>query len=82
MQNLTEGVSSQALLDIANAMLREHDDFIAGMEATAVSQQGDVLVFKGPYFLDTEGLPTEKTTAVFNLFKHLAVLLSPRYHLV
>ena len=44
-------------------------------------QQGEVLVFRGPYFLDQEGLPTAKTTAVFNVFKSLAVELSSRYHL-
>jgi hypothetical protein len=32
--------------------------------------------------LDADGLPTAKTTAVFNMFKHLAHLLSEKYHLV
>lgn len=44
-------------------------------------QQGEVLVFRGPFFLDADGVPTAKTTAVFNVFKHLAVVLSPLYHL-
>ena len=44
-------------------------------------QQGEVLVFRGPWFLDAEGLTTAKTTAVFNVFKHLAVMLSAQYHL-
>ncbi len=51
------------------------------MGADEVIQQGDVLVFRGPFFLDDEGLPTAKTTAVFNIFKHLALTLSSRYHL-
>ncbi|EHC64960.1 hypothetical protein LTSEJOH_2418, partial [Salmonella enterica subsp. enterica serovar Johannesburg str. S5-703] len=28
------------------------------------------------------GLPTPKSTAVFNMFKHLAHVLSEKYHLV
>lgn len=82
MHNPTQPVSPEALLEIANTMLMQHDDYIAGIAADAVSQQGDVLVFRGPWFLDAEGLPTVKTTAVFNLFKYLAVELSARYHLI
>ncbi|WP_432414027.1 YciN family protein [Pantoea allii] len=82
MHNQTQGISSQAILEIANRLLVQHDDYLADIKADAVSQQGDVLVFRGPYFLDAQGLPTAKTTAVFNLFKHLAVELSPRYHLI
>lgn len=77
----TESISRQALLEIANQMIQEHEDYLAGMEANDVIQQGEVLVFRGPYFLDEEGLPTPKTTAVFNVFKHLAVVLSSHYHL-
>lgn len=81
MQTPTQAISRQALLEKANALIKEHDDYLAGMQADDVSQQGDVLVFRGPFFLDDQGLPTAKTTAVFNVFKHLAVVLSPRYHL-
>ncbi len=77
----TESISHEALLEMANQLIREHDDYFSGMEANEVIQQGDVLVFRGPWFLDDQGLPTAKTTAVFNVFKHLAVVLSPRYHL-
>ena len=77
----TESISRQALLEIANQMIKQHDDYLAGMEADDVIQQGEVLVFRGPYFLDPQGLPTAKTTAVFNVFKHLAVALSAQYHL-
>lgn len=77
----TESISHQALLEIANQMIKQHDDYLTGMEANDVIQQGEVLVFRGPYFLDEEGLPTAKTTAVFNVFKHLAVVLSAQYHL-
>jgi len=77
----TESISRQALLEKANALIREHDDYFAGLQADEVIQQGDVLVFRGPFFLDDEGLPTAKTTAVFNVFKYLALTLSSRYHL-
>ena len=77
----TESISHQALLEIANQLLQQHDEYFAGMEATEVIQQGEVLVFRGPWFLDDEGLPTAKTTAVFNVFKHLTVVLSAQYHL-
>ncbi|KAF6668929.1 YciN family protein [Pantoea sp. EKM101V] len=81
MQTPTQAISRQALLEKANSLIKEHDDYLAGMQADDVSQQGDVLVFRGPFFLDDQGLPTAKTTAVFNVFKHLAVVLSPHYHL-
>ncbi|MFY0401804.1 DUF2498 family protein [Pantoea dispersa] len=77
----TESISHQALLEIANQLIQQHDEYFAGMEATEVIQQGEVLVFRGPWFLDDEGLPTAKTTAVFNVFKHLAVVLSAQYYL-
>ena len=77
----TESISHQTLLEIANQLIQQHDEYFAGMEATEVIQQGEVLVFRGPWFLDDEGLPTAKTTAVFNVFKHLPVVLSAQYHL-
>ena len=77
----TESISHQALLEIANQLIQQHDEYFTGMEASEVIQQGEVLVFRGPWFLDAEGLPTAKTTAVFNVFKHLAVMLSAQYHL-
>ncbi|QPG28733.1 DUF2498 family protein [Pantoea sp. SM3640] len=81
MQRSTQAISRQALLEKANALIKEHDNYLAGMQADEVSQQADMLVFRGPFFLDADGLPTAKTTAVFNVFKYLAVELSPRYHL-
>ena len=77
----TESISRHALLEIANQIITQHDDYFVGLEANDVIQQGDVLVFRGPYFLNDEGLPTAKTTTVFNVFKHLAVELSSQYHL-
>ncbi|MDT0177920.1 YciN family protein [Enterobacter sp. BRE11] len=81
MQKSTQPISRQALLEKANSLIQEHDDYFAGLEADEVIQQGDVLVFRGPFFLDDEGLPTAKTTAVFNVFKYLVLTLSSRYHL-
>lgn len=81
MQKKTQGITRQALLEKANMLAKEHDDYFAGLQADEVIQQGDLLVFRGPFFLDETGLPTAKTTAVFNVFKFLAATLSSRYHL-
>ncbi|MEZ9856300.1 DUF2498 family protein, partial [Vibrio breoganii] len=55
------------LLLIANQIIQSHDDYIEGMRANSVVEKDDVLVFKGEYFLDSNGMPTENTTAVFNM---------------
>lgn len=77
----TTPIDRQSLLVEANRIIREHDEYMHGMEATEVEQKNGVLVFRGEFFFDQEGLPTRKTTAVFNMFKHLAVVLSEKYHL-
>ncbi len=69
------------LLLIANQLIQEHENYIEGMRAESVEEKDDVLVFKGNYFLDSNGLPTEKTTAVFNMFKYLAHQLSKEFTL-
>lgn len=69
------------LLLIANQVIQSHDDYIEGMRADSVTEKDDVLVFKGKYFLDSNGLPTENTTAVFNMFKYLAHHLSKEFTL-
>jgi len=74
-------IGQAALLAEANQMIRQHEDFIHGMEVTDVEQRNDVLIFKGEYFLDSEGLPTPKSTAVFNMFKYLSHVLSEKYRL-
>ncbi len=56
--------------------------YIVGMRADSVEEKEDVLVFKGNYFLDDKGLPTPNTTAVFNMFKYLALHLSKQFTLV
>ncbi|HEI8864869.1 YciN family protein [Serratia sp. AKBS12] len=82
MRTNTSPITRQRLLSEANNIIRQHEDYLHGMEATEVEQKSGVLVFRGEFFLDKDGLPTAKTTAVFNMFKHLAHLLSDKYHLV
>ncbi|MEF1288998.1 YciN family protein [Vibrio sp. M260118] len=74
-------ISPFELLIIANHLIQEHDDYIEGMRAESVEEKDDVLVFKGNYFLDDNGLPTSQTTAVFNMFKYLAHHLSKEFTL-
>ncbi|EDP59027.1 YciN family protein [Vibrio sp. AND4] len=69
------------LLLIANQIIQDHEDYIEGMRATSVEEKDGVLVFKGEYFLDEKGLPTPNTTAVFNMFKYLALHLSKAFTL-
>ncbi|GEM80461.1 YciN family protein [Vibrio superstes] len=72
-------ISELELLMIANNIIQEHDDYIEGMRATSVVEKDEVLIFKGEYFLDDNGLPTPNTTAVFNMFKYLAHHLSKEF---
>lgn len=82
MKQDTQPIDRQALLTKANQLIRDHEDTLSGIEATGVTQRNGVLVFSGEYFLDEQGLPTGKSTAVFNMFKYLAHELSDKYHLV
>lgn len=75
-------IDSASLLAEANKIIREHEDFIHGMAVSSVEQKNGVLIFKGEYFLDEQGLPTPKSTAVFNMFKHLSHVFSDKYQLV
>ncbi|MBV4366955.1 DUF2498 family protein [Erwinia sp. BNK-24-b] len=77
----TQAIDKTSLLQKANEMIGSHEDFFPGLVATDVEQKGDVLVFRGDYFLDDQGLPGKKSTVVFNVFKFLATELSPLYHL-
>ena len=81
MQGTTQPIDRQTLLEKANKLIREHEDTLAGIEATDVVQRNGVLVFSGEFYLDEQGLPTAKSTAVFNMFKYLAHALSEKYHL-
>ncbi|EHC9777454.1 YciN family protein [Salmonella enterica subsp. enterica serovar Thompson] len=82
MHKETQPIDRETLLLEANKIIREHEDTMAGIVATGVTQRNGVLVFSGDYFLDEQGLPTPKSTAEFNMFKHLAHVLSEKYHLV
>ncbi|HBV40455.1 MAG TPA: hypothetical protein DEF05_12400 [Erwinia sp.] len=77
----TQAIDKTALLQKANELIVGHKDYFSGLCATDVEQKGEVLVFRGDYFLDEQGLPGSKSTVVFNVFKFLATELSPLYHL-
>ncbi|MGY0146407.1 YciN family protein [Edwardsiella tarda] len=77
----TAPITREQLLVEANQIIRDHEDYMQGMVATDVEQKGNVLVFRGEFFLDKDGLPTPKSTAAFNMFKHLTHTLSEKYHL-
>ncbi|KUI99037.1 YciN family protein [Vibrio sp. MEBiC08052] len=79
--NNKKAISVSDLLMIANQLIQEHEHYIEGMRAESVEEKDGVLVFKGNYFLDEQGLPTAKTTAVFNMFKYLAHQLSKEFTL-
>ncbi|MBD1575453.1 DUF2498 family protein [Vibrio sp. S11_S32] len=76
-----KSISEFELLLIANQVIQENENYIEGMRATSVTEKDDVLIFKGDYFLDEQGIPTEKTMAVFNIFKYLALHLSKEFTL-
>ena len=80
MSEISQPIDRQSLLELANQLIRDHDDTLAGIEATGVTQRNGVLVFSGEYYLDEQGLPTGKSTAVFNMFKYLAHEISEKYH--
>lgn len=77
----TTPMTREQLLAEANQLIRSHEDYMQGMLAHDVEQKGNVLVFRGEFFLDDDGLPTAKSTAAFNMFKYLAHTLSEKYHL-
>ncbi|MCE9943425.1 DUF2498 family protein [Aeromonas rivipollensis] len=81
MQPQKELITETALLEMANGIIKSHEDFIHGMRADSVEQKGEILVFKGEFFLAEDGTPTGKTMAVFNMFKLLAQQLSDKYRL-
>lgn len=76
-----KAIYGKDLLMIANQLLQDHQTYQPGIRATSVEEKDEVLIFRGDYFLDEQGLPTEKTTVVFNLFKYLAHQLSPEFTL-
>ena len=81
MDNNIQSITQNELLEKANEIIRKHEDFIHGMIVDTVEQHRDTLVFKGECFLDANGIPTAKSTAAFNMYKHLSHILSEQYRL-
>ncbi len=76
-----QSISQQDLIILANNLLREHEDYIPGVEVREVSQHRDVLTFKGEAFLSDDLLPTANSPKAFNLYKWLCHHLSEQYTL-
>ncbi len=74
-------ISEFDLLLIANQLIQDHENYFPGLRATQVEEKEGVLIFKGDYFLDAQGLPSDKTPIVFNMFKYLAHHLSKQFTL-
>ena len=79
MQNTTQPIDRASLLIEANKLIRDHEDTLAGIEATGVEQRNGVLVFSGEYFLDEQGLPTPKAPPCLTCL-NTAHTLSEKYH--
>ena len=72
-------VDSATLIALASEQMTGYTNYLPSMEITAVRQQGNLLIFSGPWFADAQGLPTKQSTAAFNVFKALTQELSPLY---
>ncbi len=76
-----QAIDKASLLAMANQQIQAHENYQTGMHADEVEEKAGILVFKGEFFLDEDGLPTPQTTVVFNIFKQLATQLSKQYRL-
>ncbi|WP_406702820.1 DUF2498 family protein [Sodalis sp.] len=47
-----------------------------GMLVTEMRKKWSVLVFRCKFLLDEQGMQAQKTTVMFNIFKHLVQVLS------
>lgn len=81
MQDDLPYITKTELLEKANDIIQKHDEYIHGMFVDTVEQHRGTLVFKGEFFLGENGIPTLKSTAAFNMYKHLAHVLSEQYQL-
>lgn len=79
MHDDIQSITQNELLKKANEIIKKHEDYIHGMFVDTVEQHRGTLVFKGEFFLDENGIPTAKSTAAFNMYKHLSHLLSEKY---
>ena len=82
MSNDKQVINRADIIALANAQLPEHEDFIEGVKVESVSEQHDVITFKGESFLDENGLPTGKSMIAFNLYKWLCHHFSNKYTLI
>lgn len=80
-EDVREEKTAEELLKIANDLIKSDYEYMDGMRANSVTQNGEVLVFKGEFFLDNDGIPTAKTNAVFNMFKKITTIMSKQYKL-
>lgn len=81
MSKTLQVISAPELIKLANGLLKEHKDYIEGMQVHKVTERFGVLSFQGESFLDEQGLPTAKSTHAFNLYKWLCHQLSKQYEL-
>jgi len=82
MSKNKQTINRADLIELANAQLSEHEDFIEGVEVQSVAEQHGVIAFKGESFLDENGLPTAKSMIAFNLYKWLCHHFSNKYTLI
>lgn len=80
-EDVREEKTAEELLKIANDLIKSDYEYMDGIRADSVTQNGEVLVFKGEFFLDNDGIPTVKTNAVFNMFKKITTVMSKQYKL-
>lgn len=80
-EDVREEKTAEELLKIANDLIKSDYEYMDGMRADSVTQNGEVLVFKGEFFLNNDGIPTAKTNAVFNMFKKITTIMSKQYKL-
>ncbi|XNM58991.1 DUF2498 family protein [Escherichia coli] len=69
MNKETQPIDRETLLKEANKIIREHEDTLAGIEAPASRSVMACWSYRR-LLLDEQGLPTAKSAAVFNMFKH------------
>ncbi|MBQ8706693.1 MAG: DUF2498 family protein [Succinivibrionaceae bacterium] len=74
-------IGKEELLAKARELMKECDDYIDGILPADVREADGSFVFSGDYFLKPDGTPSEKTLAVFNVFKFLNGRLSRIYRL-
>ncbi len=80
-QDNKQPITKEDLLKEAGKIIKNSDHYVDGIEATNVKSVNGTFVFSGEYYLREDGTPSEKTLAVFNVFKFLNEQLSQKYYL-